>query len=166
MRARPWPVTRKRFLLLALSFWKLARPSKEIFTIHSHIPSSLCWKRHLHLLWTQKVNPCRYWECSTSSDDKNVLPVLAYLRTVTSNEASQPCNPRSPKTRPASSHVCKSLFIPYFSLLSFCSFFPQAVDSTISTVHSSTSLHYYLGGKKELGVRRTKFENWQLCEIT
>lgn len=111
-----------------VSVWKLARPNKEILvsvnrtcvgtrspTPHSHITktprkdqASSAHSGHKSLLSTD------HWECLTSSDNKSVLPILGYLRTVTSQEASQPggVNARSPKTRPASPPACKSLFMP------------------------------------------------------
>ena len=119
-------------ILLVISFWKLTRPRKEILISVEqdfHLPKATylpavtlnVYSGHRKLVHADIGNDQPFLVT------KNVLPELAYLRTVTSNEASQPCNPRLPEIRPASLHVCKPLFIPYFSLLIFCSFY-QATD--------------------------------------
>lgn len=119
-------------ILLVISFWKFTRPRKEIlisveqgFQIPkaTYLPAVTLnvYSGHRKLVHADIGNDQLFLVT------KNILPVLAYLRMVTSNEASQPCNPRLPKIRPASSHACKPLFTSYFSLLIFYSFY-QATD--------------------------------------
>ena len=119
-------------ILLVISFWKFTRPRKEIL-ISAEQGFQIPKATYLPAVTLNVYSGHRKLVHADIGNDqlflvtKNVLPVLAYLRTVTSNEASQPCNPRFPKIRPASSHACKPLFTSYFSLLIFYSFY-QATD--------------------------------------